>query len=178
MRKPVVSFLMMLTLYGGLMASAISHTYFFGVSDLISNSKTNKIEIVHQFTAHDIENAIAEAKQIHFSAEHKSYDLFIQQYFELQFSIEQNHEKIRLKWLGFEIGSGKIIAYQESESECFLTHLVVKNAILTDTYPKQVNTVNFQGKDNQGKAIFGSLTFDYRVNESTILTKKDNYATE
>jgi len=161
-----------ISLWLGLVATATSHTYFFGVSDLIVNPKTQRFEIVHQFTSHDIENAIAEIKQIHFSAEHKDYDLFIQQYFEQQFSLAQNQEILPLNWLGFEVNSGKIIAYQESKQQSFLPQLVVKNAILIDTYPKQVNTVNFQGKDLQGKALFGSLTFDYRSKEAIIRLKK------
>jgi len=71
---------------------------------------------------------------------------------------------LKLIWLGFEVKSGKIIAYQEhapkSKQESFLAELVVKNTILVDTYPRQVNTVNFQGKDKQGKALYGCLTFD------------------
>jgi len=160
------------SLWLGLVATATSHTYFFGVSDLIVNSKTQRFEIVHQFTSHDIENAIAEIKQIHFSAEHKNYDLFVQQYFEQQFSLEQNNIKVPLNWLGFEVTSGKIIAYQESLQKTFLSLLVVKNAILTDTYPKQVNTVNFQGKDLQGEALFGSLMFDYRTKKAAITLKR------
>ncbi|WP_019029515.1 DUF6702 family protein [Colwellia piezophila] len=157
-----------ISFYIGLVASATGHTYFFGVTDLNVNPKTKHLEIIHQFTTHDIENAIAEGKQIHFSAEHKHYDLYIQQYFEQKFSLTQNKIKIRLNWLGFEINSGKIIAYQESRQQSFLPLLVVKNAILIDTYPKQVNTVNFQGKDLQGVALFGSLTFDYRSKEAII----------
>lgn len=164
--------LIAISLWLGLVTTTTSHTYFFGVSDLIVNPKTQRFEIVHQFTSHDIENAIAEIKQIHFSAEHKNYDLFVQQYFEQQFSLEQNRVKLTLNWLGFEVNSGKIIAYQESQQQSFLPQLVVKNAILTDTYPKQVNTVNFQGKDLQGKALFGSLTFDYRSKEAIIQLKK------
>jgi len=163
-----------ISFYVGLVASATGHTYFFGVSDLTANPKTNRIEIVHQFTSHDIENAIAEIKQIHFSAEHKNYDLFVQQYFEQQFSLEQNNIKVPLNWLGFEVTSGKIIAYQESLQKTFLSLLVVKNAILTDTYPKQVNTVNFQGKDLQGEALFGSLMFDYRTKEAVITLKQSH----
>jgi len=163
-----------ISLWLGLVATATSHTYFFGVSDLIVNPKTQHFEIVHQFTSHDIENAIAEIKQIHFSAEHKNYDLFIQQYFEQHFVLEKNGSKIKLSWLGFEVNSGKIIAYQESVQQSFLAQLVVKNAILIDTYPKQVNTVNFQGEDVQGTALFGSLTFDYRNKEATITTKMAN----
>jgi len=160
-----------ISFYVGLAATAAGHTYFFGVSDLNANSKTNRLEIVHQFTSHDIENAIAEIKQIHFSAEHAQYDLFVQQYFEQQFSLEKNNQVIPLNWLGFEISSGKIIAYQESYQQSFLEQIVVKNAILTDTYPKQVNTVNFQGKDLQGNPLFGSLMFDHRTQEAMILLK-------
>jgi hypothetical protein len=155
----------------GLVASATGHTYFFGVSDISQNLKTNRLEIVHQFTTHDIENAIAQSKQIHFSAEHENYDLYIQQYFEKKFSLSDKGVIVPLNWVGFEITAGKIIAYQESKRESFLPQIVVKNAILTDTYPKQVNTVNFQGKDIQGKAIFGSLTFDYRSKEAIITPK-------
>jgi hypothetical protein len=172
MFKVVSKYIIALCFYVGLVASTTGHTYFFGVSDLSANPKTNRLEIVHQFTSHDIENAIAEIKQIHFSAEHKDYDLFVQQYFEQQFSLEQTRKKVSLNWLGFEVKSGKIIAYQESQQQSFLLQLVVKNAILIDTYPKQVNTVNFQGKDLQGNALFGSLTFDYRNKEAIIGLKK------
>jgi len=171
MNKVFSKFLIAISFYMGLVASATGHTYFFGVSDLSQNHKTKRLEIVHQFTTHDIENAIAERKQIHFSVEHKDYNLYIQQYFEKKFSLSHNNVIVPLHWLGFEITSGKIIAYQESKQESFLPQIVVKNAILTDTYPKQVNTVNFQGIDIQGKAIFGSLTFDFRSKEAKITPK-------
>jgi hypothetical protein len=160
-----------ISLYVGLAATAAGHTYFFGVSDLTANPKTNRLEIVHQFTSHDIENAIAEIKQIHFSPEHKQYDIFVQEYFEQRFSLQKNKQKIPLNWLGFEVNSGKVIAYQESYQQSFLEQIVVKNAILTDTYPKQVNTVNFQGRDLQGNPLFGSLMFDHRTKEAMILLK-------
>jgi len=168
MSKRLKKYIFAISFYIGLVASATSHTYFFGVSDIYANPNTQHLEIVHQFTAHDIENAIAESKQIHFSTEHKNYNLYIQQYFEQQFSLEINQANIPLTWLGFEISSGKIIAYQESKEQNLLPQLAVKNAILIDTYPKQVNTVNFQGVDTQGKALFGSLTFDYRLKEAII----------
>jgi len=97
--------------------------------------------------------------------------VYCQQYFEAHFALEKDSRKIKLNWLGFEVISGKIIAYQESIQQSYLAQLVVKNAILIDTYPKQVNTVNFQGKDLQGAALFGSLMFDYRSQEATIRLK-------
>ncbi|AAZ24098.1 DUF6702 family protein [Colwellia psychrerythraea] len=168
MSKVFSKYLIAIGFYIGLVASATSHTYFFGVSDVSINPKTKHLEIIHQFTTHDIENAIAEKKQVHFSAEHKNYDVYIQQFFEQQFSLEKNQMKIPLIWLGFEVTSGKIIAYQESSQRNLLPQTVVKNAILIDTYPKQVNTVNFQGVNVKGEALFGSLTFDYRIKEAII----------
>ncbi|WP_307188511.1 DUF6702 family protein [Colwellia marinimaniae] len=56
--------------------------------------------MVHQFTSHDIENTIAELKQIHFSAAHKYYDLYIQQYFEQKFSLEKKQNKNTFKLAG------------------------------------------------------------------------------
>lgn len=171
MSKVFSKYLIAICCYVGVIASAASHTYFFGVSDISVNPKNKHIEIVHQFTAHDIENAIAESKQIHFSAENKNYDLYIQQYFEQLFSLEKNRLKIPLIWLGFEVLSGKIIAYQESKQQYLLPQVMVKNTILTGTYPKQVNTVNFQGVGFKGEAIFGSLTFDYRTKQVMITAK-------
>lgn len=171
MSKVFSKYLIAICCYVGLVASAASHTYFFGVSDISVNPKNKHIEIVHQFTAHDIENAIAESKQIHFSAENKNYDLYIQQYFEQQFSLEKNKVKIPLIWLGFEVLSGKIVAYQESKQQHLLPQVMVINVILTDTYPKQVNTVNFQDDGFEGETIFGSLTFDYRTKQAMITAK-------
>lgn len=157
----------------GLVAPATSHTYFFGVSDLNINKKSQGIEIIHQFTAHDIENAIAEIKQVHFSPEHNQYDIFIQEYFEQGFELTSKNKTIKLNWLGFEVKSGKLIAYQEvikrDSRKYLLSEIVVKNTILVDTYPTQVNTVNFQGKDNQGKDFYGSLTFDKRIKVAKII---------
>ncbi len=148
-------------LLAGLAAPVAAHTYFFGVSDLSFNDKNQHIEIIHQFTAHDIENTIAEIKQIHFSAEHPKYDEYIQAYFERHFSLEQNHKVITLNWIGFEIRRGHIFTYQESSKANFSADLVVKNTLLVDTYTKQINTVNYQGVsfDPQVK-LQGSLTFN------------------
>ena len=171
-KKQVTKFFVTCFIFLGLIAPAISHTYFFGVSDLSVNNSNQHIEVIHQFTAHDIENTIAQLKQIHFSPEHKNYDLYIQEYFEQGFKLLRNNNEIKLSWIGFEIKSGKIIAYQESmptaKEKSFLADLVVKNTILVDTYPRQVNTVNFQGKTFQGQNLYGSLTFDHRIKVAQI----------
>ncbi len=143
----------------GVAASSAAHTYYFGVTELNFNDKSKHIEVIHQFTAHDIENAIAEIQQVHFSPEHPQYNKFIQDYIEEHFVLEQNDTVIKMNWIGFEVKRGKFFAYQESVSKNHLTNLVVKNSILVDTYTEQVNTVNYQRLNSAG-IVQGSLTFD------------------
>lgn len=162
-------------LLAGLATSAAAHSYFFGISELTLNSKNKHLEIIHQFTAHDIENSIAEIKQIHFSPEHPKYEQYIQDYFEKNFTLAQHQIPIKLNWLGIEIKRGQLFAYQESNSENYLAHLVVKNNILVDTYAKQINTVNYQGLTFASQlTLQGSLTFNntQRVAKIQILKNK------
>ncbi len=58
----------------GVVESTAAHTYFFAVTELNVNNQSNHIEIIHQLTAHDIENAIAEINQVNFSPEHPQYN--------------------------------------------------------------------------------------------------------
>jgi len=135
--------------------SADAHKYFFAISNLTLNEDTQHLEIVHQLTAHDLENAIAEANQINFSPEHANYEKLIKEYITEYFSILQNEKPIYLTWIGVDVVRGKINIYQETTEKIFLHGLVVKNDILIDTYEKQINTVNYQSI-----ATSGSLTFD------------------
>ena len=146
-----IFFVLMLLGYG---AIASAHKYFFGLTELSVNPNNQTIEVIHQFTAHDLENAIAEQKQEHFSPEHPKYDLYIKNYFDNHFQLDVNQKKIELSWVGLELIKGKVIVYQEAPFKNKLAGLVVKNDLLVDTYTKQVNTVNYQDS-----GLKGSLTF-------------------
>lgn len=151
----------------GVAASAAAHTYFFGLTDINLNSQNKHIEIIHQFTAHDIENNLAEIKQVHFSPEHPEYDQYIQAYFEQHFVLKRNNKTVKLNWIGFEVKRGQLFVYQESTHKDSLANLMVKNTLLTGTYPKQINTVNYQDLTSQNK-LQGSLTYDQSLNVSVI----------
>jgi len=142
----------------GLAANALAHRYFFSITDLALNENTQSIEIIHQITAHDIENAIADAKQVHFSVAHPNYESYIRQYVEKHFQLHYDHKMVKLNWLGLEVNKGNIFIYQEADFHHSLQGLKITNSLLTDNYAKQVNTVNFHDK-----TIKGSLTFKRSV---------------
>ena len=157
----------------GVTLSSVAHRYFFGLTDLSVNPKTHNIELIHQFTAHDIDNAIAEQQQIHFSPEHSDYEKLIQNYVEAHFQLidvqENKKHVIKLNWIGLEIAKGNVYIYQEANFENYLSGLVVKNDLLVDTYLKQVNTVNYTDGTNTG-----SLTFSGSEKTSEITIIKNN----
>ena len=138
----------------GFAVNAAAHRYFFSLTDLSVNEKTQSIEIIHQLSAHDIDNVIAETQQIQFSVGHPDYENYIRQYIEAHFQLYYHGQTLPLNWIGLEISKGYIILYQEAEFHDSLIGLKVMNSFLVDNYGKQINTVNF--KDKQRK---GSLTF-------------------
>ncbi|WP_206486483.1 DUF6702 family protein [Thalassotalea sp. G2M2-11] len=148
----------------GQSTSSFAHRYFFGLTELSVNPNHQTLEVIHQFTAHDIENAIAEIKQENFSPEHKHYDSYIRNYFNQHFKLLMNNENIELDWVGLEVNQGKIYVFQEAVFKNNLAGLVVKNDLLVDTYTKQVNTVNYQDS-----VINGSLTFTGSKKVATIV---------
>ena len=151
----------------GVAANAVAHRYFFSISDLSLNERTQSIEIIHQITAHDIDNAIAEQQQIHFSVAHPEYEKYIRQYIEKNFKLQYKKQQLILNWLGLEINKGNIFIYQEAKFSQDLIGINITNSLLTEHYPKQVNTVNFSDKQ-----IKGSLTF----NRSVIINEiKNNF---
>lgn len=138
----------------GVAASAAAHRYFFSITDFTLNTNTHTLEVIHQITAHDFDNAIAENKQIHFSSAHPHYDEFAKNYLKEHFQVYDKGQRIVLNWVGLEINKGNIFIYQEATFNGKFTDIEIKNTILIDNYKQQVNTVNFQ--DN---TIKGSLTF-------------------
>jgi len=151
----------------GWASTALAHTYFLGLTELSINTNNKKIEIIHQFTAHDVENLIAEQQQINFSPEHPKYEQLIKKYIEKHFFIKRNENLIKLNWVGLEVHLGKIYIYQESDSEHFLSGLVVKNDLLIDAYSKQINTVNYQDMVMKGSLMFSQTQKSVKIENIT-----------
>lgn len=159
-------------MFMGIAASVAAHRYFFGMTDINLNKQNKHIEIIHQFTAHDIENTLAEITQEHFSPEHPKYEQYIQTYFENNFEIKRGNKIVQLNWLGFEVKRGQLFAYQESPHKNDLTNLMVKNTLLINTYPKQINTVNYQDLTSPNM-LQGSLTYNQSLSVAVIDTSEN-----
>jgi len=147
----------------GLAANALAHRYFFSITELALNENTQSLEVIHQITAHDIDNLIAEDKQIHFSVAHPEYEHYVRQYVEAHFQLHYHGQEVPLQWVGLEINKGNIFLYQEAQFQQPLIGLTITNSLLSHSYHKQVNTVNYRDK-----VIKGSLTFNRSVTINSI----------
>ncbi|WP_286264379.1 DUF6702 family protein [Thalassotalea atypica] len=138
----------------GVAAFAAAHKYFFALTDLVNNPDTQQLEIIHQLTAHDIENAIAEVEQINFSPEHPQYELLIRNYIEQYFQLVKENEIVPIKWIGIEAIRDKIFVYQQASYQKSFMGLKVRNSLLIDTYDHQINTVNYRSDNAKGSLTF------------------------
>lgn len=154
----------LLSLFLLISMEASCHKYFFALTEMNVNPTSQHLEIIHELSTHDVEYAIALAEQIDFSPEHPQYEAKIRQYIEGHFSLSWQNNPIPLIYVGIEISKDHVNLYQESKKSYFLNGLVVKNSLLVDTYPTQINMVNYQQEQ-----IKGSLTFT--SNKSTHIIK-------
>ena len=133
-----------------------AHQYFFALTEMKINQHTEELEIIHELSAHDIENAIALGKNIDFSSENENYEGIIKNYLASNFQLYYKKTALEITWVGLERIFDKLVIYQVCKKQKFFTGLVVKNNILVDTYPKQVNTVNYQSTVEKGSLTFST----------------------
>jgi len=140
----------------GLTHLALAHTYFFGISDLQLNPKTNHIEIIHQLTLHDIDFILKDTLSEEAFSNQKEYELGLKHYIEKRFRLYSGENQLTPQWIGFEISFGQIIIYQEVSETFDKNNLWVENMIIADYFPKQINTLNYKIEKSTGSLTFSS----------------------
>lgn len=140
----------------GLVASAASHTFFVGTTDISVNKFTHSTEIIHRFTSHDVEALLSDLHQQRISADSQQYLILLKSYVEQHFSLKDQHgEPITVDWIGIDPGINDTFIYQEIPQRTKLQGVSVTHQLLTDFFPKQKNRINYESQ-----SIKGSLLFD------------------
>lgn len=118
------------------------------------NARTGKTEVVHRLHSHDAElgvGTITDTPQL--SALSLEGRARIALYVEERFGIRQNDEALRLDLLGAELVADYLLVYQELPAR-LEGEISVRDDILRDVFPAQINQVNIQ----DGRAV-RTLTF-------------------
>jgi hypothetical protein len=135
--------------------AAGAHRFHFGMTDISYNARTRSTEIVHAYTAHDIEALLLNLHGRQFDLSEPQDQAVLRKYLDSQFwLIGADGKRLPVKWVGMTIDAQSVTIYQELEQSPLSRTAVIHQGVLVDLLPEQVNTVNI----NEGGAVH-SLTF-------------------
>ena len=133
----------------------LMHKFYVSLSEIRYNTETERFEVSMRIFPDDLDRVLLERSGIHTQLatemEHKSADSLLMVYLLEDFSIEVNGALLELDYLGNEPESDAIWCYMESSKVVAPESITVRNAILTEYFPDQVNIIQvYYGKWNKG----------------------------
>ncbi|MDC8758961.1 DUF6702 family protein [Janthinobacterium fluminis] len=127
-------------------ASAAAHNYHMGMADVSFNAASGSTEIVHTYTAHDVEALLANLYQRRFDLSDAEDALLLRRYVEQRFAIVAPHgARLAPRWIGLQLDADNIVVFQELERSQLAPGTLIDNQVLTDFLAAQKNTVNVRG---------------------------------
>ena len=114
--------------------------------DYVEGSKTLK------FTTKVSTEQIANALKVNASS--AGFNAEVAKYIGKNFSVAVNGENKSLKVTGSQVNGETVFIYFEVDGVASISTLKIKNNILLDVYPKQLNLVNIAYKGNQKNMTF------------------------
>jgi len=143
------------------------HEFYVSITEVRYNTNTERFEVSMRIFPDDLDRALLERTGIHTQLatelEHKKADSLLMVYVLEDFSLEVNGKDLELNYLGKEPESNAIWCYLESSQISDPEALTVRNVLLTEYFPDQVNIIQvYHGKWNKGlmldrNQISGSL---------------------
>ncbi|MBQ5947685.1 DUF6702 family protein [Massilia sp. ST3] len=135
--------------------AAHAHRFHTSITDISYNARTRSTEIVHTYMAHDIEALLTNLYQRQFDLGDPEDQDVLRKYIEQQFAIKgPDKQPLKLRWVGMTIDAQSVVIYQEAEQTPLSQAAVIRQGVLIDFLPDQVNTVNL----NEAGTV-RSLTF-------------------
>jgi len=139
-----------------LCGAAAAHNYHMGLADIGYNADTGNTEIVHTYTAHDVEALLAKLHGRQFDLGLEEDQQALRRYLDRRFVLTVNGRRVPLQWVGIKASADTITVYQQLEKTALPAGAVLRNGVLTDLLPAQLNTVNVGGSAGRAAA---TLTF-------------------
>lgn len=135
--------------------AAGAHRFHFGMTDISYNPRTESTEVVHTYTAHDVDPLLANLYGRQFDLSDPDDQQALRKYIDSRFWLAgADGARLPLKWVGMTVDAQSVVVYQELERTPLARVATVHQGVLVDFIPEQVNTVNL----TDGGAV-RSLTF-------------------
>lgn len=145
-----------IALIGALCAPVFAHQKKAAISTVLFNSRTQNLEVMHRFDLHDAEHAVKLifGKSADIIGSEKTQQTFAEYVAERFAMYDETQQALPLNSIGYELEGKFFWVYQETRMTKDITSLIVKHEALRDLWPKQVNTVNFEGNKNLKTLVF------------------------
>jgi hypothetical protein len=137
-------------------STAAAHNYHMGLADIGYNADTGNTEIVHTYTAHDVEALLANLYGRQFDLGIEEGQEALRRYLDKRFVLTVAGRRLPLQWVGVKADADTITVFQQIGGTALPPGAMLKNGVLTDFLPGQINTVNVGGSAGRAAA---TLTF-------------------
>lgn len=145
-------------------SGAAAHDFHMGIADVSFNAQTGNTEIVHTYTAHDVEALLANLYQRAFDLASEDDERIFRRYVEKQFYVTApDGARLPLHWVGLHIDADSIVVYQEIAHTRLAAGTRLHDALLIDFIAQQTNTVNVQTAAGTTTLMFGEGHLDQQV---------------
>ncbi|MFC0253363.1 DUF6702 family protein [Massilia consociata] len=126
-----------------LSAAAGAHRFHAGITEVAFNPRTNSTEIIHTYMAHDIEALLMNAYQRQFDLSDPEDQEVLRKYIDRHFWLKgSDNARLPVRWIGMTIDAQSVVIYQELENAPLSKTATIRQGVLVDFLPDQVNTVN------------------------------------
>ena len=123
------------------------HKYYVSITEAAYNSKTQTFEISVKFIGHDLEHVLENAgapEEMYMGTdkEFEKADDYIKKYIDSRLQITVDGKPLSYTYVGKEVNDDDFIyCYLESNKLKSPKKIEIKNTLLTELFPGQVNTV-------------------------------------
>ena len=136
-------------------AAASAHRFHFGMTDISYNPRTESTEIIHTYTAHDIDALLLNLYGRQLDLGDPDDQAVLRTYVERHFWLAgKDGKKLPVTWVGVTADAQSVVIYPELAATPLSATAVIRQGVLVDFMAEQVNTVNL----TEGGAV-RSLTF-------------------
>jgi len=136
----------------------LMHEFYVSLTEIRYNTQTESFEVSMRIFPDDLDRALLERTSIHTQLaselEHEEADSLLMVYLLEKFTMVVNGEELTLNYLGKEPESNAIWCYLESSKISIPETITVRNTILTELFPDQVNIIQvYHEKWNKGMLL-------------------------
>ena len=131
-----------------------AHRYHTSVTRLEYNAEEHLVEITVQTFADDIEAALKRGGAGNVRLDSRTANKLVLEYLQKVFELRSENERLELEWIGMELKGYTVWIYLQAKAPGGLSKTALRNNLLFELFPDQVNIVNVAGGGKIASLVF------------------------